>query len=154
MTSSRPANCPRGGVTQRLGPATIESVQGRFNVVLGPADTAPVPRSLKEAFQGDGDRFIEITVGNGAPILPRQQFLSTPYAVRAHHARHADNGVPIGAVIDWWRPNNTFMVPEGFKICNGQIIDDSDSPLDGHTLPNLLDKLVKGVTDPSLSGTE
>ena len=144
---------PGGGEQHVWGPfpAQAEIVQGRFNVVLGPADTAPVPRSLKEAFQGDGDRFIEIKVDGGAAILPRQQFLSTPYAVRAHHA---DNGVPIGTVMDWWRPDNTFEVPGGFKICNGQTIVDPGGPFDGVVLPDLVDKLVKGVGDPDVIGEE
>jgi hypothetical protein len=50
---------------------------GRFNVIIGPKDTNAV--SIRDAF-GGGDRFLEIKVNGGAPILPRQQFLSNPYA--------------------------------------------------------------------------
>lgn len=64
-------------------PVEVQVVQGRFNVVLGPSDAAAEPRPLKEAFQGDGERFIEVSVDGGAPILPRQQFLSVPYALNS-----------------------------------------------------------------------
>ena len=131
-----------GGVEQHVwGPfaAQAEIVQGRFNVVLGPSDTAAEPRSLKEAFQGDGDRFIEITVGGGAPILPRQQFLSTPYAVSAHHA---DNGVPVGTIIPWW--GNLSEMPDGFLPCDGQLIVIPGAVLTGNT-PDLRERFLRGA---------
>ncbi|HEX7860218.1 MAG TPA: hypothetical protein VF773_07835 [Verrucomicrobiae bacterium] len=59
--------------------ATI--VSGRFNVILGPQDVSA--RSIRDAFSGE-NRFLELRVNNGAPILPRQQFLTTPYAFKAH----------------------------------------------------------------------
>lgn len=55
----------------------VPVVNGRFNVIIGPRDTAA--RSISEAF-GGAARFVEMRVNNGSPILPRQQFLSTPYA--------------------------------------------------------------------------
>src|SRR6185295_8509027 len=55
-------------------------IGGRFNVILGTADT--VARSIRDAFEAE-NRYLEIKVNNGAPILPRQQFLSTPYAFKA-----------------------------------------------------------------------
>ena len=61
--------------------------------------------------------------------------------------------VPIGSVIDWWRPNSTFSVPTGYKICDGTTIADPDSPYDGNVVPNLLNRFVRGVTDPNLIGT-
>lgn len=64
------------GVGNGHGPL-VPVVNGRFNVIIGPRDTAA--RSISEAF-GDSARFVEMRVNNGSPILPRQQFLSTPYA--------------------------------------------------------------------------
>lgn len=55
-------------------------VQGYFNVMLGPGDT--VTRSLSEAFNGTA-RYVEVTVSNRPPILPRQQILTTPFAFQA-----------------------------------------------------------------------
>jgi hypothetical protein len=56
-------------------------VNGGFNVILGPTDTSG--RSIRDAFNGP-NRFLELRVNNGGPILPRQQFLTTPYAFKAH----------------------------------------------------------------------
>jgi microcystin-dependent protein len=61
----------------------IPVVQGYFNVMLGPIDTAARP--LTGAFQA-ATRFLEIKVGANNPISPRQQVLSTPYAVNAANA--------------------------------------------------------------------
>ena len=130
-----------GGAEQLVwGPFTAEAeiVQGRFNVVLGPADTALVPRSLREAFQGDGDRFIEIKVDGGAAILPRQQFLSVPYAVQA------SNGVPVGGILPWW--GNASDVPDGFELCDGREITMPGAILTGNT-PNLRGRFLRGAED-------
>jgi len=61
--------------------------------------------------------------------------------------------VPIGAILDWWRPNSSFSVPAGFKICDGSVISDAASPYNGTTSPNLLDKFVRGVTNVANIGT-
>lgn len=60
--------------------------------------------------------------------------------------------VPIGTVIDWWRPNDSFPVPLGFQICDGSAVLDSRSPLKGATLPNLNGQFVRGATDPDAIG--
>jgi len=76
---------PVGGVST-WGPQIFESVllvDGRFNVILGPQDTHAQPRSIVDAFSSPG-AYLEITVGDGAnPILPRQQILSVPYAIKS-----------------------------------------------------------------------
>lgn len=58
----------------------IPVVQGNFNVMPGPADTAS--RSLAEAFNAP-TRYVEIKVAGNAPLEPRQQILSAPSALRA-----------------------------------------------------------------------
>lgn len=69
-----------GATAEGHGPA-VSIINGRFNVILGPGDTAS--RSIRNAFAGE-NRFLELRVNGGSPILPRQQFLSTPYAIKAH----------------------------------------------------------------------
>jgi hypothetical protein len=66
----------------------IPVVQGYFNVMLGPVDTAARP--LSGAFQAAA-RFLEIKVGTNNPISPRQQVLSAPYALNAANAASAAN---------------------------------------------------------------
>ncbi len=77
------------GVTQVWGPQTFNGtsgpgfggkvpiVKGYFNVMIGPVDTAN--RAISMAFT-NSPRFLEIKVGTNAPILPRQQILSAPFA--------------------------------------------------------------------------
>jgi microcystin-dependent protein len=79
----------------------IPVVQGFFNVMLGPVDTAARP--LSGAFQA-ATRFLEIKVGTNDPISPRQQILSAPYALNAANAATAVNvaagGVGTVAITD------------------------------------------------------
>lgn len=63
------------------------------------------------------------------------------------------SGVPVGAVIDWWRPDATFPIPEKFAIADGSVVSDPQSPLHGYTLPDLTDTFVRGVTDPAAIGS-
>jgi len=60
--------------------------------------------------------------------------------------------VPIGTIIDWWRPNADAVVPAGYQICDGSTIDDSNSPWQGETLPDLTDRFVRGVTSATAIG--
>ena len=66
---------------------TVSILNGRFNVILGPTDTAG--RNLSDTFTG-ANTYIEISIDGGTPILPRQQVLSTPYAFEAKYAGTAD----------------------------------------------------------------
>ena len=51
---------------------------------------------------------------------------------------------PIGSIVgyhvDWASSNGS--IPSGWLSCDGSVVDDSDSPLDGQTLPDL-----NGTTD-------
>jgi hypothetical protein len=68
--------------------AKIPVVQGYFNSILGPTDTAG--RAIEAARNG-ATRYLEIRVGTNPPILPRQQVLTAPYAFRASHADTASS---------------------------------------------------------------
>jgi hypothetical protein len=113
---------------------------GRFTVLLG--NNNPLPTTLFSS----RDRFIGVTVEPYDEMVPRQRFASVPYAM------NAGDGVPVGAVIDWWRPNASFPLPEGYQVCNGSVVNDPDSPLNGQTLPNLNGRFIRGVTDPNSIG--
>lgn len=60
--------------------------------------------------------------------------------------------VPIGGVIDWWRPNASFPVPTGYQIADGATVTDNRSPLVGTALPDLRNKFVRGANDPTTIG--
>jgi microcystin-dependent protein len=113
---------------------------GRFNVILGPFDTNGPSRPITNAFAGN-NRFVEIKVNDGSPILPRQQFLSAPYALQsqdAHAAQlaqmavHASNLVqqaadalcPPGTIVAFGGPN----LPTGWLLCDGSTVSNAMYP--------------------------
>jgi len=72
------------GGSQQWGPQVIpaDTVQGRFNVILGPTDG--IGRNIVSAFNG-GNKYLQITF-QGNAILPRQQILYSPTAFYAQQA--------------------------------------------------------------------
>ena len=138
------------------GPGEVQSVStdanGTWNAILGSVIALP-----PEVFS-DTSRWLEFTVDDGVlppETLTRIKLNMSPYAGRAESSKAADNGVPVGAVIDWWRPNATFPVPDGFQICDGSMVVDPESPLNGLTLPDLRNRFVRGanvIGDIGLTG--
>jgi hypothetical protein len=61
-------------------------------------------------------------------------------------------GVPVGTVLDWWRPNSSFPIPEGYQICEGSVVSDPQSPLNGFTLPDLRNRFVRGAATLDVVG--
>jgi hypothetical protein len=47
-------------------------------------------------------------------------------------------GVPIGSILPYIGPLN--LLPSGWRLCDGKVVDDPDSALRGQTLPNLVDQ--------------
>jgi len=79
------------GGNKMWGPEIIpaDTVQGRFNVILGPTDATS--RNIINAFDGGTTRYLQITF-QGNAILPRQQILAAPVAFRAMVADTVTNG--------------------------------------------------------------
>ena len=51
-----------------------------------------------------------------------------------------DEVMPIGSIIPWCKSfTGVPSIPDRFLECDGSVISDADSPLDGETLPDLLD---------------
>ena len=117
---------------------------GTFNVILGAAGGQEIvggqTSDLTAAF-GGSERFLGITltrdaagqaVSNPREIVPRQQILSAPYALRAERAASAssltqdlyDALCPPGTVIAWMGVNNT--APSGWEFCQGQVVSRTD----------------------------
>lgn len=108
---------------------------GRFNTTL-----SGIPTTV---FTAGKDRFIGVTVEPFAEMVPRERLASVPYAVQAEDAF---NGVPIGGVVDWWRPAPEWDVPDGFVVCDGNPVNDPLSPINGVNTPNLIGQMVRGAT--------
>ncbi|MCD4752998.1 MAG: tail fiber protein [Anaerolineaceae bacterium] len=96
--------------------AKVPVVRGHFNVILGPKDTSN--RDITNAFVTE-NAYLAITVGDGAPIAPRQRILSTPYAVRALH------GVPAGTIIAFGGQGTP---PGGWLHCARAAVSSEDYP--------------------------
>ncbi|CAK0773659.1 exported hypothetical protein [Gammaproteobacteria bacterium] len=109
-------DAPVGG-EKVWGPQIFENVSminGQFNVILS-VTTDDNKRPITEAFRG-ANRFLGIKVGDAKEISPRQQILSTPYAIQAY------NGSPVGAVQMYMGTTE----PDGWLFCDGRsLIDDS-----------------------------
>jgi hypothetical protein len=85
-------NVPTGG-TAVWGPQAIvaDVIDGYFNVVLSTDSTGN--DSISTAFAAQ-PRYVSIRVNAAAEILPRQQVLSSPYAIQANRAAAADVVAP------------------------------------------------------------
>ncbi len=78
------------GTTVVWVPQVFDSVPligGRFSVILG-TTTDTAGRSITGAFSS-GTRYLGITVDTSAEIAPRQQILSTPFAMQSAKADYA-----------------------------------------------------------------
>ncbi len=117
---------------------------GRFNVILGTTDTEG--RLITDAFSS-GNRYLGIKVDSNSEIAPRQQILSTPFAIQA------GNGAPIGTILAWHKNfPKTPPLSYGWVECNGQVLDDTNSPYNGQTIPNLNGE-ARFLRGSSVSGT-
>lgn len=59
-------------------------------------------------------------------------------------------GVPVGGGILWWSDNT---VPLNYKVCDGTVINDVLSPLNGLTVPNMTDRFARGVANSNVRTT-
>lgn len=131
------------GCARRVwGPQVFDEVpvvRGFFSVILGPHDIDgdPIVRGFTSA-----NRYLEVTVEDDEPVLPRQQVLSAPFALVAQ--RSAED-IPVGGIIIY--VGTEAELPENWKICNGQTIDDPESPYHQTTLPDMRGLFVRGVED-------
>lgn len=133
-----------GGNGPGLG-LKIPVVQGYFNVMLGPMDTAG--RSISSAFSNP-TRYVEIRVGNNSPIAPRQRILSAPFALQAEFAAQAVNSATLAG--SDWKPLFGVNTPAG-TILPGKI---PTAAIDSTRLAPAAvtrDKLAAGVL-PSMDG--
>ncbi len=111
----------------------VAVLSGVFNVILGTPGgsliTNAAVNDIGFAF-AESERFIGLTVtkgtngaliSGGSEIVPRQQVLSTPFALRAENATStvtASNGVPAGTVLSFAGA----QAPTGFLLCDGRAV--------------------------------
>ena len=113
------------GGTLLWGPQTLPNVPfvaGRFNVVLGPYDASF--RVISTAFS-NATAYLEIQVGANNPIVPRQQILSAPYALKSGAADSATDSAHLAGFgwdavfTDTSRPDTGHL--PGSKLADGAV---------------------------------
>lgn len=105
--------------------------------VLRASKAASVPLGNGDA-NGDG----QIDVGDVSYLL---SFMFQGGAEPAQLVPTSES-VPIGTVIDWLPSDPGAVIPDGFLLCDGSVIDDPLSPYDGATLPDLVGRYVDGMS--------
>ncbi|MBL8912698.1 MAG: hypothetical protein JNM17_18535 [Archangium sp.] len=138
-----------GGVIHEEARPGVVVQAGNFSVELG--TVTPIdPAVWAEAS-------VDLEVAIGLPPVPlsgRQRVLTVPYAQRARLALRSQGDVPVGAVIDWWRPSGSMLaIPSGFEVCDGHVVTDAESPFDGVAVPDLTSKFVMGVAIADIGTT-
>jgi len=122
---------------------TVTVDKGHFSVLLGEGSAVAgetFNADLTDTFttgSGVASRFLEVAV-DGVAIAPRQQFLSTPFALLAKKAVEVAGTVPVGGIIMWSGTN----VPSGWALCDGK---------DGR--PNLQDRFILGAGNRTVGTT-
>lgn len=135
--------------TEQHTAATI--VRGNTSVLLGSITDL-------NSFVFDEPRYLGIQVGTDPEMTPRQRLLPAFHATSADRliVRHAnetrsefDAGrlVPIGLISPYF--GDPAALPDNWMVCDGATVDDSESPLNGKTLPDLTAKFVRGEVDTS-----
>ncbi len=120
---------------------------GQFSIVLG---DDPQGQSLFDVFE-TAPLYMGIQIGTADELIPRERIHGVPWAIYSENSRTAFNGIPIGGIVDWWEPTGESM-PSGFLECNGQIVNDTRSPINGQAVPDLRGRFVRGGY-PSTTGS-
>jgi len=126
-------NALSGGTSFWTETQTVQVTAGRFSVVLGkktPLDTT----------QFTGDTYIGIKVDSNAEMVPRQQFTSVAYALKAGSLINPittttsimPDPIPKGLIAMW--SGSKDQIPSGWALCDGT-----------NNTPNLTDKFIVGV---------
>ena len=98
----------------------------------------------------DSPLYLGIQVGNDLEMMPRQRILPSFQATSANkvNVTYADGSkaefdagrlVPIGLISAYFGDPAT--LPANWKVCDGSVVNDPESPLNGKTLPDLRDRL-------------
>jgi hypothetical protein len=122
----------------------LEITIGADQVILPRIQFSSAPFSIRSEVAAEADRLDGL---HSAQLLDKATYDSDDDGVIDAPAV-GSQGVPVGTVIDWWRPNESFPIPQGFQVCDGSAVTDPDSPFYGHNVPDLSSVFIMGVTDP------
>jgi hypothetical protein len=119
-------NVQTGGTALWTESQAVDVSNGVFSVQLG--GNSPIPQSV----YSDTSLYLGLQVGADPEMTPRQ--LLTP-----NYASHrTEILMPVGAIIAWHRDlPGTPPLTDAWAECNGQTLNDPQSPFDGQVLPDL-----------------
>ncbi len=138
-------NAETGGTPLWNETQSVQVENGVFDVMLGAV------QPLKPSIFSRDVLYLGIQIGADSEMTPRQRITSGAYSFEA------DKGVPIGTVMPWLK--NLPGVPSlkaGWVECNGQVLNDPDSSLNGQQIPNLNseNRFLRGSTTSGGTGGE
>lgn len=141
----------RGIITVRLGHGA-QAIDASGNTTNG-------MNPLDPALFADGTRYMQVQVNGDVPLKPAIAMVSVPYSLStgSFNGKPEAQISPIGAVIDWFRPSTSTPIPQGWKICDGTVVDDTDdpqkiSPFRGQgPVPDLQGRFVRGISKTQLA---
>lgn len=140
-------NAPTGGSNLWNETQSVQVSNGIFNVQLG--SVAPLNSSV---FATD-TLYLGIKVGADSEMTPRQQITTGSYSYKA--ALVEQTIVPVGAIMAWTKSlAGVPALPDGWVECNGQTLNDTESPLNGQVIPNLNgeNRFLKGNSTSGTTG--
>lgn len=145
---------------------SVSVINGQLNVLLGSKNNLDDPDGNgdpSDALQFTSPHFLGIKVGadSNQEMVPRQQLAPAFHAFQstssdtliAHHedGRMSSYGinriVPIGLISPYFGDPAT--LPDNWMVCDGSMVDDPGSPLNGVVLPDLKEKFIRGESDGS-----
>ncbi len=141
-------DAPTGGNQLWTETSAVAAKQGVFSTTLG--KVTPFPSDLFTR-----RLWLEPEI-EGRVLTPRQEMGAVAFAMTAQTALTVPDGsitetklaaglaVPVGTVVSWW--GNSASVPSGWKLCDGTIVSDSQSPLNGLASPELRNRFIRGTT--------
>jgi len=94
----------------------------------------------------------EVVVGGEVVIDTSGNWIGGGDFAAGDHS-HGDAGVPLGTIIDWWRPSPVVALPVGYQICDGSTVDDVESPWFGYALPDLVGRVALGASEEEVGVT-
>lgn len=129
------------------GAQSVNVSNGIFNVELGSVQSISDAVFLKDTL------YLGIKVNADNEMIPRQRVTSGTFAFRSK----TTETVPVGTIMAWAKNIKAGLaLPSDWVECNGQVLTDQASPLNGTTIPDLngQERFLKGgATSGTIGGS-